>query len=161
MHAVRMLGCEVNGNAVVGSGGGVVAVSAYMVLTRGSCVLSNAGDVLEMSVVRGVGDVCDMCMCLARDGVEGVGDEWVTGLGLGCTNSGGTWRKWDMCLCFGCGGVGGVRGEWEGGLGQGLGRWGGVMSVCVVSLDSLCCWQVHVSVFCDRRIPADLMCIQC
>ena len=23
-------------------------------------------DVLEMSVVRGVGGVCDMCMCLAR-----------------------------------------------------------------------------------------------
>ena len=30
--------------------------------------LSSAGDVLEMSVVRGVGGVCDMCMCLARDG---------------------------------------------------------------------------------------------
>ena len=29
------------------------------------------GDVLEMSVVRGVGGVCDMCMCLARDGVAG------------------------------------------------------------------------------------------
>ena len=40
-----------------------------------------------------------------------------------------------MCLCFGCGGVGE---EWVGGLGQGLGEWGGVMSVCVVSLDSLC-----------------------
>ena len=43
-----------------------------------------------------------------------------------------------MCLCFGFGGVGGVGGEWVGGLGQGLGGWGGVMSVCVVSLDSLC-----------------------
>ena len=32
---------------------------------------------------------------------------WVTGLGLGFTNSGGTWGKWDMCLCFGCGGVSG------------------------------------------------------
>ena len=39
---------------------------------------------------------------------------------------------------FGCGGVGGVGGEWVCGLGQGLGGWGGVMSVCVVSLDSLC-----------------------
>ena len=28
------------------------------------------------------------------------------GLGLGFTNSGGTWGKWDMC--FGCGGVRGV-----------------------------------------------------
>ena len=37
----------------------------------------------------------------------GVGGEWVTGFGLGVTNSGGTWGKWDMCLCFGCGGEGG------------------------------------------------------
>ena len=43
-----------------------------------------------------------------------------------------------MCLCFGCGGVSGVGGEWVGGLGQGLEGWGGVMSVCVVSLDALC-----------------------
>ena len=48
------------------------------------------------------------------------------GLGLGFTNSGGTWGKWDMC-------VGGV-GEWVGGLGQGLGGCYLVMSVCVVSL---------------------------
>ena len=34
-----------------------------------------------------------------------------------------------MCLCFGCGGVG---------VQLGPGRVGGVMSVCVVSLDSLC-----------------------
>ena len=39
-----------------------------------------------------------------------------------------------ICVCV----VGGVEGEWVGGLGQGLGRWGGVMSVCVVSLDCLC-----------------------
>ena len=79
--------------------------------------------------------------------------EWVTGLGLGFTNSGGTWGKWDMCLRFGCSGVGG---EWVGGLGQGLGGWGGVMSVCVVSLDSLCRWQVQVSVYCARRILVHL-----
>ena len=60
-----------------------------------------------------------------------VGGEWVTGLGLGFTNSGSTWGKWDMCLCFGCGCVGGVGREWVGGLGQGLGGWGGVMSLCV------------------------------
>ena len=61
----------------------------------------------------------------------------MTELGLGFNNSGETWGKWDMCLCFGCGGVGGIGEEWaawarvwEGG--------GGVMSVCVVSLDSLC-----------------------
>ena len=46
---------------VRGSGGGVVAVSACMSGTRGSGVLSSAGDVL-MSVVRGVGGVCDMCL---------------------------------------------------------------------------------------------------
>ena len=73
-----------------------------------------------------------MCMCLARGGMGVVGGDWVTGLGLGFTNSGGTWGKWDMCLCFGCGGVGSVGGEWVGGLGQGLGGWGGVMYVCVL-----------------------------
>ena len=52
------------------------------------------------------------CVWLGAGGVVG---EWVTGLGLGFTNSGGTWGNWDMC---GCGGVGG---EWVGGLGQGLG----------------------------------------
>ena len=58
------------------------------------------------------------------------------GLGLGFTNSGGTWGKWG--LCFGCYGVGGVEGEWGGGLGQSLGGWGNVMYVCGVSLDYLC-----------------------
>ena len=47
-------------------------VSAYMGGTRGSGVLSSAGDVLEMSVVKGVGGVCDMHMCLARGGAGGV-----------------------------------------------------------------------------------------
>ena len=40
--------------------------------------------------------------------------EWVTGLGLGFTNSGGTWGKWG--LCFGCGGVGGRLGPESGGV---------------------------------------------
>ena len=56
----------------VGFGGGVVAVSAYMGGTRGSGVLACAGDVLEISVVRCVGGVNDMCV-LARGGVGGVG----------------------------------------------------------------------------------------
>ena len=61
---------------------------------------------------------------------------------LGFTNPGGTGGKWDMCLCFGCGCVGGVgclgpgRVGWECALGQG--GWGGIKSVFVVSLDSLC-----------------------
>ena len=42
--------------------GMVVAVSVCMSGTRGSGVLSSTGDML----VRGVGGVCDMCMCLAR-----------------------------------------------------------------------------------------------
>ena len=44
---------------------------------------------------------------------------------------------------------------------QDLRGWGGVMSVCVVSLDSLSRWQVHVSVYCARQIPAHLRCTQC
>ena len=51
------------------SGGDVVAVSEYMGGTRGS----RACDVLEMCVVRGVGGVGDMCMCLSRDGWEVLG----------------------------------------------------------------------------------------
>ena len=46
-------------------------VSAYMGGTRGSGVLASAGDVLEMGVVKGVGGVYDMCMCLVRGVVEG------------------------------------------------------------------------------------------
>ena len=65
--------CEGDYNGRLGSGGGV-AVNACMSGTRGSGILSSTGDMLEMSVVRGVGGVCDMCMCLARGGVgrEGV-----------------------------------------------------------------------------------------
>ena len=37
-------------------------------VTRGSGVLSSTGD-----LVRGVGGVCDMCMCLAQGGVGGEG----------------------------------------------------------------------------------------
>ena len=48
----------------------MVAVSACMGGTRGSGVLSSTGDVLEMSMVRGVGGVCDMCMYLDRGWVE-------------------------------------------------------------------------------------------
>ena len=126
MYAARLLRCEGDGNAGVGFGGGVVAVSAYIGVTRGSGVLSSAGDVLEMSVVRGVDGVCDMC--LARGGVRCVGGEWVTGLCLGFTNSGGTWGKWDMCLVFWLRWCGGGC-CWEGrvggrlGPGSGRGRW--------------------------------------
>ena len=42
-------------------------------------------------------------------------------------------------------------------LSRGLGWW---CYVCV-SLDSLCRWQVQVSVYCARRIHAHLRCTQC
>ena len=67
-------------------------MSACMSGTRGSGVLSSTGDVL----VRGVGGVCDMCMCLARGGVGGDGGEWMRELGLGFTNPlGECWT----CVC--------------------------------------------------------------
>ena len=100
-------------------------MSACMSGIRGSGVLSSIGDVL----VRCVGEVYDICMCLARGGVGGEGVEWMRELGLGFTNPVGTGGVLDMCLCFCCGGVGGVGGEWVGGLDQGRERWGGVMSV--------------------------------
>ena len=57
-------------------GGGVV-VSAWhnnVDGTWGSGIVSSAADVLWMSVVRGmrgVGGVCEMCMCLSRGSVGG------------------------------------------------------------------------------------------
>ena len=72
----------------------------------------------------------------------------------------GLYQLCDMCLCLGCSGVGGVGGRVVG-LGQSLGWWGGVMSLCVVSLDSLCRLQLWISVYYARRIPAHLRCTQC
>ena len=103
-------------------------MSACMSGAHGLGVLSSTGDVLA----RGVGGVCDMCMCLAGRGVGVEGGEWMRELGLGFTNPVGTGGVLNMCLCFGCGGVGGVGGvggEWVGGLDQGRERGGGVMSV--------------------------------
>ena len=81
--------------------------------TRGSSIVSNAAGVLWMSVVRGmrgIGEVCEMCMCLARGCVGGKG---VIRLGLGFTNPKRTGGMLDVCLCLGCGGVGG----------EGVGAW--------------------------------------
>ena len=114
MCDARICGCEFDGNAGVRSVGGVVAVSAYMGGTRRSGVLSSTGDVVEMSVVRGVCGVCDMGMCLAPGGQGGVVGEMI-GFGLyqSWSNRGGS----GICVCFGCGGVGGVGGvEWVVGL---------------------------------------------
>ena len=105
-------------------------MNGCMGCTRGSGVLSGTGDVIEMSVVRGVGGVCDMFMCLVRGGVGGEEGEWMRGLGLGFTNPVGTWGVLDVCLCFGCGGVGGVGGEWVEGMDQCRGGWGYVCVRC-------------------------------
>ena len=65
-------------------------MSACMSGTRGSGVLSSTGDVL----VRGVGGVCDMCMCLARGGVGGEVGEWMRELGLPIL--------WGQGVCWTC-----------------------------------------------------------
>ena len=44
VFAARLLGCEGDGNAGVGSGGGVAVVSAFMGGTCGSGVLASAGN---------------------------------------------------------------------------------------------------------------------
>ena len=73
--------------------------------TCGSVIVSSAPDVLWMSVVRGMrgdGEVCDMCMCLAR-----VASAWVDErIWFGFTNYVGAWGVLDVCLCLCCGGVG-------------------------------------------------------
>ena len=54
----------------------VVLSAGHVCGTRGSGIVSSAADVLWMRVVRGmrgVGEVCEMCMCLARDGMGGEG----------------------------------------------------------------------------------------
>ena len=77
--------CEGDGNAGVGDGGGVVAVSPgheYVGGTRGSSIVSSTADVLGLSVLRGrrgVDGVCEMCMCFARGGV---GDEGIRVISL-------------------------------------------------------------------------------
>ena len=94
-------------------------MSACMSGTRGSGVLSSTGDVR----VRGVGGVCYMCMCLARGGLGGEGGEWMRDLGLGFTNSVGTWivLLW-LRWCGWC---------WWG-VGRGLGSGWGAVGWCYV-----------------------------
>ena len=61
----------------MGDGWDVVVVSVgHVGGTSDPGSMSSAADVLWMSVVRGmrgVGGVCEMCMCLARGGVGGEG----------------------------------------------------------------------------------------
>ena len=97
--------------------------------THGSGIVYSAADVLWMSMVRGmrgVGGVCEMCMCLARSGVCGEGGSVDERIGLwiylSCGNSGCVgrvsvfrlrwcgwcgWCRWGVCreLGPGSGGV--------------------------------------------------------
>ena len=86
----------------------------------GSSIVSSASDMLWMSVVRGmrgVGRVCEICMCLTRVGVGGEGDERI-GFGLyqSCGNRGSVGRVSVFWLLW-CGwGVGEGRGPGSGGV---------------------------------------------
>ena len=56
LHVCMLRGCEGDGNAGVGDGGGEVVVSAGQVGgTRCSCIVSSVADVLRMSGVGGGG----------------------------------------------------------------------------------------------------------
>ena len=100
--------------------------------THGSGIVSSAADVLWMSVVhgiRGVGGVCEMCMCLARGCVGGEGSEWMRGLGLGFTNPVGTGGVLDVCVfwLWWCG-----WSRWR--VGRGLVPGSGGMALCLCEL---------------------------
>ena len=88
-----MLGCKGDGNDGVVPG--KVWLRLVRILVVRSGVLSSANDVQEMSMVIGVGVVCDMFICLARAGWEVSG---VRGLGLGFSNSGGTYGESGICV---------------------------------------------------------------
>ena len=134
LHVCMLRECEGDGNTGVESGRGVGVVSAHMGGTRGSGVVHSACDMLEISVVRGVGVMT--CACVS------IGAGWevlvVRGLGLGLTNPRETWGiKWEMCLCFGCAGVGGI-GEVGERLVPGSGRVGWCYVCVVCESGSLC-----------------------
>ena len=87
--------------------GGVVVSAGYVGGTRGSGIVYSVADMLWMSVVRGmrgVGEVCEMCICLARGGVREEGGEWI-GFGLypSCGNRGSVGRVWVAVLYVGSG----------------------------------------------------------
>ena len=94
-------------------------MSACMSGTRGSGVLSSTGDVL----VRGVGGVCDMCMCLARGGVGGEGGVVDERIGFGLYQS-----------CGDRGSAGHVSVFWLRwcGVGRELGKGSGAVGWCYV-----------------------------
>ena len=75
----------------------VVASAGRVACTPGSGIVSSAADVLGMSVMcgmRGVGVVCEMCICLARGGVGGDRGKKMILFGLSFTNPVGTGEFW-------------------------------------------------------------------
>ena len=66
LHVCMLREREGDGNAGMGDGGTVASVGHVV----GSGIVYGTADVLGMGVVhgmRGVGGVCEMCMCLTRD----------------------------------------------------------------------------------------------
>ena len=123
--------------------------------SRGSGVLSSAGDVLEMWHVYVFASGGGGRWCCEVLGVSGWHD-WVWALSIR-----GEHGESGICASVLVAVVRVVLLEsgwaaWARVLG-----WGGVIYVCVVSLDSLCWWQVQVYVYCARRIPVHLRCTQC
>ena len=103
-----------------------------------------------------------MCMCLAGGGRTGwqAALEWV-GENIGFWGLLTLWEQGECCACVCVWVVVGWVVQGAAGLWQSLGGLCGVMTVCVVSLDYLCRWQVQVSVYYARRVPAHLRCTQC
>ena len=94
--------------------------------------MSSTGDMLEMSVVRGVGGVCDICMSLARGSVGRERGGWMRELGLGPALP----ILWGQVECWTYFCVLVVVVEWVGGLDQGRER-------RVLCLADTCTSEVH------------------
>ena len=90
---------------------------------------------------------CETCVCVWLGAGRARRGEWVTGLGSGVTNSGGTWGKWDMCLCCGYGGVRGERGAaWARVLEGGVALCGGFLRILAApSVESCCTLSISAS----------------
>ena len=99
----------------------VLRVTAILCGGQWRCGFGECG--VKYYGVRGVGGVCEMCMCLTRAECEVLRGEWGERIGFCFTNPVGTWGVLDVCLCLGCvgvGGVGGVGRRWVGGLRLGM-----------------------------------------
>ena len=91
----------------------------------------------------------NLTVCLVNCLVRRVfGSGWDKRIGFGLYQS--CWNRGSVARLFGL--------RWC----QRVSGWGLLSYVCVcLSLDSLCIWQVRVSLYCARRMPAYLRCTQC